>query len=89
MEGHLRSNRLGLRAAIDSLPRLAPLIGGIMNKIKYRVVTDHYCGFEAQYRVWWWPFWMMVNGCNTRSTLEDAKGLCGKDKVVWSSQEDV
>lgn len=56
-------------------------------KPKYRIVRDAYAGFEAQYKVWWWPFWIQCNGINTRATVEDAEALAkrhafGRDKAV-------
>lgn len=43
---------------------------------RYRVVRDNYNGYEAQ--VWrvWWPFWVMVNGCNTVPSVDMAERLC-------------
>ncbi len=45
-------------------------------KTKYRVVTDNYLGYEAQYKPWFLPFWQQLNGANTRSTIEEALELC-------------
>lgn len=45
-------------------------------KTKYRVVTDNYLGYEAQYKPWFLPFWQQLNGVNTRSTIEEALELC-------------
>ena len=45
-------------------------------KTKYRVVTDNYLGYEAQYRPWFLPFWQQLNRTNTRSTIEEALELC-------------
>ncbi|AWM37081.1 hypothetical protein GobsT_50020 [Gemmata obscuriglobus] len=39
-------------------------------KHKYRIVTDRYCGYEAQYKPWWSPFWLECFGVNTRRTIE-------------------
>lgn len=43
-----------------------------MFKTKYRVVTDKYSGFEAQYKVWWFPFWVQCYGTNTSFSVNDA-----------------
>lgn len=41
--------------------------------IKYRIVTDTYCGYEVQAKVWYWPFWYQVNFTNTHRTIEKAE----------------
>lgn len=41
-------------------------------RTRYRVVADDYLGFEAQRRLWFWPFysqWII----NTHSSVEEAK----------------
>ena len=43
---------------------------------KYRVVSDRWNGYEAQFKWWWCPFWFMVGFSNTKTTLEDAQELC-------------
>lgn len=48
-----------------------------MNR-KYRILRDIYSGFEVQYKVWWWPFWIQCgknggSGVNTNSSLEIAE----------------
>ena len=45
-------------------------------KTKYRVVTDNYLGYEAQYRPWFLPFWQQLNGTNTHPTIEKALEMC-------------
>ena len=45
-------------------------------KTKYRVVTDYYLGYEAQYKPWFLPFWQQLNGTNTHSTIEEALEMC-------------
>lgn len=40
---------------------------------KYRIVTDHYCGYEVQYKSTWFPFWLQVGGCNTHTSVEKAE----------------
>lgn len=46
-------------------------------RIRYRVVTDNYKGFEIQYRFWYIPFWAQADlngkGANTFSSPEEAK----------------
>ena len=55
-------------------------------KTRYRVVSDKYCGFEAQYRHWWMPFYLQCFGTNTSSTLEGAKFVINghKRQVLYS-----
>lgn len=52
---------------------------------RYRVVKDHYLGFEAQVRYWWCPFWIQIDDTNTYSTLERAieRAEIHKQVVVW------
>jgi len=47
-----------------------------MFQTHYRIVTDRFAGFEAQYRPWWWPFWLECYGINTCPSLEAARALC-------------
>ena len=54
-------------------------------KTKYRVVTDAYCGFEAQFKYWWSPIWRQTGGTNTSATLEEAITYSVPKKVVWTS----
>lgn len=42
-------------------------------KTEYRVIPDMYCGFQADFRPWWSPFWFQINGVNTSRTLAGAK----------------
>lgn len=44
-----------------------------MKKVKYRIVTDDWGGYEAQYKLWWWPFWLQLFWTNTSSTIEGAE----------------
>lgn len=39
----------------------------------YRIVRDHYAGYEVQVRRWWWPFWVQAGFCNTHSSVERAE----------------
>lgn len=56
-----------------------------MFETRYRVVRDQYSGFEAQCRVWWWPFWTQMGwGGNTHSTLEKAQNYCMENGRVLS-----
>lgn len=65
-----------------------------MYKTKYRVVTDNYAGYEVQYKLWWWPFWIQASDSegrivNTFFTLEEATKYAKelkcktKCKAVW------
>ena len=38
-------------------------------KTKYRIVKDRYLGYEAQRKVWWFPFWVDFGLGNTHSSL--------------------
>lgn len=49
-------------------------------RTKYRVVTDNYLGYEAQYRLWFLPFWLQLNGTNSHPTIEKALEMCKKFK---------
>jgi hypothetical protein len=46
--------------------------------MKYRIVKDGYCGFEAQFRPRWWPFWLQCYGINTNTSVEIARRVCDK-----------
>ena len=46
--------------------------------MKYRIVNDGHCGFEAQFRPRWWPFWMQCYGINTNISVEMARRVCDK-----------
>lgn len=49
-------------------------------KTKYRVVTDKYLGYEAQFKPWYYPFWLQCFGVNTANTLERAKTTIERHK---------
>ena len=54
-----------------------------MFKNKYRIVTDAYCGFECQKKLWWSPFWFQMGGlCNSHTTLDEAKMYIENDAKV-------
>jgi len=57
-----------------------------MFKTKWRIVTDNYCGFEVQYRWWWFPVWRQAGFVNTFSTVESALSYIErvKRKVVYN-----
>lgn len=59
-------------------------------RTRYRVVTDAYLGFQADYRYWWMPFYMQVKGTNTWYSLEEALVFLSKAqyKVVWRDSDD-
>ena len=46
-----------------------------MNKLKpkYRIVKDRWNGFEAQQKLWWWPFWEQIGFTNTHTSIKDAR----------------
>ena len=54
----------------------------------YRIVTDHYSGFEVQCRSSWWPFWRQCAGrcssVNTHKTLEEAEAF-----AKWHARQKV
>ena len=60
-------------------------------KLKYRIVTDNYNGYEAQWRPWWSPIWFVMDdmgtGTNTFKTVEEAKAFIEKKRKKESSQE--
>ena len=45
-------------------------------RTKYRIVKDGYLGYEAQFKRWWFPFWMQCDFCNTSGTVEQARKIC-------------
>ena len=47
---------------------------------RYRVVRDHYAGYEAQIKRWWFPFWLMI-GVNTHGTEEAATRYCERHAI--------
>lgn len=48
---------------------------------KYRIVRDEYNGYEAQFKLWWFPFWWFeCFSSNTSSSLEEARKRCDKHK---------
>ena len=42
-------------------------------RTRYRIVTDRYCGYEAQFRPWWCPVWLQIGFSNTHSSVEAAR----------------
>lgn len=48
---------------------------------KYRIVKDSYLGYEVQVKYRWWPFWIMIDGGNTYSSVEHAKAAIKQHKV--------
>lgn len=59
-------------------------------RTRYRIVTDNYNGFEAQFRRWWMPFYCQCFFSNTTTSVERALETIKKHKtqgVVWSDQE--
>ena len=54
-------------------------------KIQYRIVTDKFCGFEVQKRLWYYPFWFQIRSVdgyciNTHHTIQQAEKLIKIDK---------
>ena len=49
---------------------------------RYRVVRDNWLGYEAQFKVWYWPWWRQCcrftggPGVNTHRTADQAKDAC-------------
>jgi hypothetical protein len=57
---------------------------------RYRIVTDRYCGYEAQVWRWWFPFWVQMSflgPINTFKSIEDARKFIhsSENAVVWRS----
>ncbi len=46
--------------------------------VRYRIVTDNYCGYEAQLWRWWWPFWVQLGGTNTHISVERAEAYISR-----------
>ena len=44
-----------------------------MFKTKWRIVQDIYCGYEVQYKRWWFPFWIQHGFTNTHFSIERAQ----------------
>lgn len=44
-------------------------------RTKYRIVTDCGQGYEAQFKIWCWPFWIQCFGANTSPTIDRARYL--------------
>ena len=62
-----------------------------MRLYKYRIVTDAFCGYECQEKLFFLPFWLQCDFSNTWTTLEDAKNFIERikkrresKKVIWS-----
>jgi hypothetical protein len=47
-------------------------------KTKYRIVTDNYAGFEAQFKPWYSPFWTQCNTINSSISVERARIVIDK-----------
>ena len=60
-----------------------------MFRTRYRIVTDNYNGFEAQFRRWWMPFYCQCFFSNTSASMEKAMAIVKRHQkcgVVWSSE---
>jgi len=44
-----------------------------MKIVRYRIVRDSYCCYEAQVWRLWFPFWVMYGGVNTFLSIEQAE----------------
>lgn len=60
-----------------------------MKKVKYRIVTDKYAGFECQKWRWYFPFWCQMGVINTFRDIDKAKQFILKDQksqvIVWEN----
>lgn len=56
------------------------LWGVNMFKTKYRIVTDKYIGYEAQFKRWYWPFYMQIDRVNSHLTIEAAERMIESHK---------
>ncbi len=63
-------------------------------KKQYRVVTDEFLGFRAEWSYRWWPFWGRCTMPSTCASIEDAKKDIEKhkrkfhiSKEVWRENE--
>ena len=45
---------------------------------KYRIVTDNFSGYEAQFKRWWCPCWLPCGVINTSATVEMARKVCDR-----------
>lgn len=43
------------------------------DKMKVRIVTDIYRGYEVQVKRWYWPFWTQLGFSNTFASIEQAE----------------
>lgn len=61
-------------------------------RTRYRIVTDTYLGYEVQYRVWFWPWYIQCSknghGINTFPSLEKAKVFMDQIKPTIVYQDD-
>lgn len=58
----------------------AAVWGGRLFRTRFRIVRDNYAGYAAEFRWWWMPFYMEVNGINTFRTPELAEDLINKHR---------
>ena len=55
-------------------------------KLKYRIVTDNWAGYQAQCRLWWLPIWFTMSNSNLRTrtntfkTVKEAKEFIGEKR---------
>lgn len=53
-----------------------------MFKHKYRIVRDDYAGYEAQVKLWYWPFWMQMGFSNTHRSIKEAEEFIQTGGIV-------
>ena len=46
---------------------------------EYRIVTDHFNGYEVQHRTWWLPFWRQTS-IKSHPSIEAARDFISRDE---------
>lgn len=59
------------KTAAEFMQKAKPKNKSIFRK-RYRIVTDNYAGYEVQVKLWFWPFWLQLWGCNTNISIRQA-----------------
>mgnify|MGYP006268287747 FL=1 len=54
---------------------------------RYRIVRDHFNGYECQVKHWWLPIWFELNGTNSHRTVELARAFIDTYAEVISGGE--
>ena len=57
-------------------------------RVKYRVVTDDWLGYEVQKKLWYFPFWYII-GVNTHRTIYDAENFIEEHKKKKAFKSEV